>query len=300
MSIEAFSQFKKLNLHEKPILVVGIIKNVADSLAMDIANISKALKDFSGIHWFLIESESTDSTPQTLTTLAKDIEHFKYESLNDNLLLQSRTERLANARNAYLMYIRKKIDPEQFPYIAIADFNLLNNKLTREAVISSWERNDWDVVTANQSGRYYDIWALRHELWSPNDCWEHHQFLKKYIMFPELVNAYSIRSRMLKIPRGSEWIPVDSAFGGFAIYKSEYLMQNSLYEGKTQQNEMVCEHVPFHAYLRNAGARIYVNSSLINTHYTDHSRRMNMFFTFLRLLRYGSVNKIKRYIFRSA
>ena len=30
---------------------------------------------------------------------------------------------------------------------------------------------NWAVMTANVKGRYYDIWALREDNWSPNDCW---------------------------------------------------------------------------------------------------------------------------------
>lgn len=292
MSIDSYSEFKKLGLHKKPVLVVGIIKNVANSLQIDISIISEALTDFSEIHWFLVESASTDSTVNLLPTLAKKVKNFKYKSVDVNPAHNFRTEIMASARNEYLLYIREQVNPTIFPYIVIADFNLLNNKLTRTAVISSWQRTDWDVVTANQSGRYYDIWALRHDLWSPNDCWQYHQFMKKYVKFPELVNTYSLRSRMLKIPKESDWIAVDSAFGGFAIYKSEFLMQHLCYLGKTQQNEMICEHIALNSHLKKIGAKIYINTSLINTHYTDHSHRMKIVPTVIRILKYTSVFKL--------
>ena len=37
---------------------------------------------------------------------------------------------------------------------------------------SCWQYQNWDVFTANTSDIYYDIWALRHNNWSPNDCWQ--------------------------------------------------------------------------------------------------------------------------------
>jgi|688.fasta_scaffold399414_2 hypothetical protein len=289
-----------LGLQEKPVLVVGIVKDIEKTLKKDVKNIGNALSFFQEVHWFLVESDSSDNSKQTLSELKNANKNFFYTSIE--ILDKSynfRTERLAIARNKYLSHIRDRIDTNEFPYIVIADFNLLNSKLSKESVISSWSRTDWDVVTANQSSRYYDIWALRHPLWSPNDCWEQHEFIKKYIKTPEIVNSYTLRSRMLKIPKDSDWIAVDSAFGGFAIYRSSFLLNNVYYEGKNDVGNMICEHVPFNQKIKELGARIFINTNLINAHYTDHSRRMTMFFTFLRLLRYFNASKIHRNILKN-
>ena len=290
----------ELGLKEKPVLVVGIVKDIEKSLSKDIKNISKALSFFKEVHWFLVESDSSDNSKKALFEAKNANNNFDYVSIK--ILDKSysfRTERLAIARNKYLSHIRDRIDTSEFPYIVIADFNLLNNKLSMESVISSWSRTDWDVVTANQSSRYYDIWALRHPLWSPNDCWEQHEFLKKYIKTPEVVNSYSLRSRMIKIPKDSDWIAVDSAFGGFAIYRSSFLLNDVNYEGTNDVGNIICEHVPFNRKIKELGARIFINTNLINAHYVDHSRRMSMFFTFLRLLRYFNLNKIHRNILKN-
>jgi hypothetical protein len=58
-----------------------------------------------------------------------------------------------------------------------------------------------------------------------------------------------------------------------------------------------CEKVA--AHVSRLGARIFINTNLINAHYTDHSRRMTMFFTFLRLLRYFNASKIHRNILKN-
>jgi hypothetical protein len=300
MNFNYEKKVRDLGLQEKPVLVVGIVKNIEKTLKKDIKNIGNALSFFQEVHWFLVESDSSDNSKQTLSELKNANKNFFYTSIE--ILDKSynfRTERLAIARNKYLSHIRDRIDTNEFPYIVIADFNLLNSKLSMESVISSWSRTDWDVVTANQSSRYYDIWALRHPLWSPNDCWEQHEFLKKYIKTPEIVNSYSLRSRMLKIPKDSDWIAVDSAFGGFAIYRSSFLLNDVYYEGKNDVGNMICEHVPFNRKIKELGARIFINTNLINAHYTDHSRRMNMFFTFLRLLRYFNASKIHRNILKN-
>jgi hypothetical protein len=248
----------------------------------------------------LVESDSIDNSQQTLLEMKDIINNFNFISIEIPLKSYNfRTERLAVARNKYLAHIRDQIDPVEFPYTVIADFNSLNNKLSIESVISSWARNDWDVVSANQSARYYDIWALRHPIWSPNDCWEQHEFLKNYIRIPEIVNSYSLRSRMIKIPKNSEWIAVDSAFGGFAIYKTRLLKNNVYYEGKNHVGNMTCEHVALNQKLKELGAKIFINPALINTHYTDHSRRMTMFFSFLRILNYANLTKLKKIPWKS-
>jgi hypothetical protein len=300
MNFNYEKKVRDLGLQEKPVLVVGIVKNIEKTLKKDIKNIGNALSFFQEVHWFLVESDSSDNSKQTLSELKNANKNFFYTSIE--ILDKSynfRTERLAIARNKYLSHIRDRIDTNEFPYIVIADFNLLNSKLSMESVISSWSRTDWDVVTANQSSRYYDIWALRHPLWSPNDCWEQHEFLKKYIKTPEIVNSYSLRSRMFKLPKDSDWIEVDSAFGGFAIYRSSFLLNDVYYEGKNDVGNMICEHVPFNQKIKELGARIFINTNLINAHYTDHSRRMTMFFTFLRLLRYFNASKIHRNILKN-
>lgn len=300
MNVKYEKIVNELGLQEKPVLVVGIVKDVEKTLKRDIKNVTTALSFFQDVHWFLVESNSSDNSKQTLLEVKNTNKNFDYVSIETlDKSFNFRTERLAIARNKYLAFIREHVDPIEYPYIVIADFNLLNYKLSIESVLTSWSRSDWDVVTANQSARYYDVWALRHPLWSPNDCWEQHEFLKKYIKNPEIVNSYSLRSRMLKIPKDSNWIEVDSAFGGFAIYKSSFLIRDVFYEGKNEAGNMICEHVAFNRKIKDLGARIFINTSLINAHYTDHSRRMTMFFTFIRLLRYANVSKIYHNILKN-
>jgi len=288
-------------LNTKPVIVLGIVKNIAKSLQQDIKNLNDALSFFREIHWFLVESDSIDNSVSELERIKKITPNFNFESLKTSSeIILLRSEKLAQARNKYLSYLKNNFNPMYFPYVVVADFNLLNNKLSMEAVVSSWIRTDWDVVASNQSGRYYDIWALRHPIWSPNDCWEHHEFLKRYIKIPEIVNAYSIRSRMIRIPENSEWIPVDSAFGGFAIYKSQILFNEFVYEGVNNDNRMVCEHVTLNSKIINSGGKIFINPKMINFKHTDHSIKMGFIHTILRILRYFNIWKLKKRIFENS
>jgi len=267
------------------IIVVGIVRNIASTIHKDIQRLNLAFSQFEKIDWFLVESGSNDSSKEILEQLSIQNSNFKFTHVKHDEKL-SRTENMASARNAYLEYLRRDKKFNEYKFVVIADFNNLNNKLDSSAVISCFEQSFWDVVTANQSGKYYDAWALRHPLWSPNDCWEQHAFFRKYTKFPENAITYSFRSRMLKIPRDSEWIEVDSAFGGLAIYKSSLFDSTAEYIGKADLGHRVCEHVSFHAALKANGARIFINPGFINARATDHSRRISATFTIFRILRY--------------
>lgn len=267
------------------VAIVGIVRNIEKSLKKDYERLTKAFSRFGHIDFFVVESGSTDKSDKALEQLSNEKDNFKYKRLAINHEI-NRTSNMASARNAYLAYLREDSRVSRYQYIVVADFNNLNNKLDKRAVDSCWGNRAWDVVTANQNGRYYDIWALRHPIWSPNDCWESLAFYKKYLKFPERALTYSLRARSIRIPKNSEWIEVDSSFGGLAIYKSELLDSAANYKGMTRDGKAVCEHVSFNNELRESGARIYVNPQMINTRITDHSRRLSPIFTLLRIFRY--------------
>lgn len=272
--------------NDMSVLVTGIVRNVALTIERDMTVIEQALQDFRSIKWFLVESDSSDFTIEKLKDISSINENFSFVTLGKiQKAGQSRTVAMAKARNRYLEEIRENPDYLSIDILAISDFNGLNKKLTRDAVASCFEVNNWDACFANQSGRYYDIWALRHPLWSPNDCWQQLSFYRKYYRFPEFALAASVRSRMIRIPQDSEWIEVDSAFGGFAFYRMDALGKAE-YEGQTLEGNAICEHVPFHAQMRKNQKRLYINPKLINARSTDHSIRMNLSSTMFRIAKY--------------
>ena len=63
---------------------------------------------------------------------------------------------------------------------------------------------------------------------------------------------------MITIPKDSEWIEVDSAFGGFTIYKKD-MFHYCEYKGINDYGEEFCEHTYFHKILKEKNAKIYIN-----------------------------------------
>ena len=102
---------------------------------------------------------------------------------------------------------------------------------------------------------------------------------------------------MIRIPKKSQWIEVDSAFGGFALYRPEAI-GNALYEGLTAVGDAICEHVPFHAEMRKNQKKLFINPNLINARSTDHTHRMNLGGTMFRIAKYP-LKFIKAWIVKS-
>lgn len=60
-----------------------------------------------------------------------------------------------------------------------------------------------------------------------------------------------------------EWLPVDSAFGGFGIYRMSKTI-DCHYSGTDENGLMDCEHVAFHRdMMTKHGAKIFISSLLM-------------------------------------
>ena len=251
---------------EQDLLVVGLTRNCGAALASEVQRIAAALPPFRRTHWFVVESDSSDDTPAVLESLTRQRPDFRFACLGSlQSSLPQRTERLAHCRNAYLEHLRSHPSCGGVRYVLVADLDGGNNRLTAAALASCWQRQDWDACTANQVGLYYDVWALRHPLWSPGDCWQQARFLASLGQDEERAKMATVFARMVSLPPDAPWLEVESAFGGLALYRAEALRDVGVrYEGLSPQGEAVCEHVAMHAALRARGRRLFINPALIN------------------------------------
>ena len=262
----------------KKILITGLIRNGENTIHSEVMSLKNAFDDFLEIHWLIIESDSIDKTSLKLKELSESIDLFRFYSLGGlSERMPLRTQRLAFCRNIYLDEIRGNPLYSDFEYVVVADLDGVNNLLTREGVRSCFQSNICDVCTANQRGNYYDIWALRHSVWCPGDCWEAFRYLNQFsLSAQDAANQLhaSVYSKMIVIPENFNWVEVESAFGGMAIYKRNALLaSNSQYIGLNQDGLEVAEHVSLHLDMTQRKYKIFINPSLINTDYTEHSIR---------------------------
>lgn len=266
-------EHKPINVAE--LVVVGCVRNGAKSVRRAVETLARATAGFANVQFLVIESDSTDATLAELARLRQQSERFDFISLGSlGERISARTERIAHCRNRYLEELRANARYAAVDYVMVADLDGVNNDLRREAVETCWgSKLPWDVVTANQRDAYYDIWALRHADWCPVDCHDQYSRLRGMFGHPRAL-AIAIHSRMARLSPRADWIEVESAFGGLAIYRREALL-GSTYSG-TSGGHSVCEHVPLHAQLRTKGLRIFINPALINAHRTDHSARIRL------------------------
>lgn len=267
--------------------VVGLARNCERTVFEDVKRIRGALSNARSISWLIVESDSADGTREELAKLQAELPAFNFTSLG--VLVDKfprRTERIAHCRN----YYRKKIDGDDkfsaVDYVVVADLDDLNTLISPEAIESCWARQDWDMCAANQRGPYYDIWALRHDEWSPGDCWSQYKFLNRHRLSFEKNLYASVFSKMLIISPEAEWIAVASAFGGLAIYtKSAFALGE--YSGLNAFGEEFCEHVHFNKKIREAGGKMFINPRLINAGFTEHTRDLKFRRRMKRKLRFA-------------
>ena len=271
----------------KTFLIVGTLRNCADVFRTEMDRIERALSPLGSVYWFVVESDSQDDTLACIEQIKRERPQFDYASLG-HLEGQTslRTDRIAQCRNRYLDELPRIRARASITHVVVADLDGVNAQLTQAAVQSCWRRQDWDVVTANQAGPYYDIWALRHPLWCPNDYLERGRFFIDHGLSPTFAGSIASRGINLKIPPDQDWIEVTSAFGGFAIYRADVLTDVH-YEGVGPQGHQVCEHVSLNTTLSERGHRLFINPALINAHITEHThnlRKLDKLWSNVRML----------------
>lgn len=260
--------------------IVGTVRDVSGTVISEIETLETTFRTFGTVKFYLVESDSTDDTVKILTKLQTSKPNFSFVSLGkleDDM--PNRYQRIAFCRENYLRKVREEVEGVDF--VVVADLDGMNFALKAESVANSLSMAaDWDAVFANQRGRYYDIGALRHEYWSPNDCFAVMNWAKK-VTSHDSARALSIQSRMIKIDESASLIPVQSAYGGLAIYKREAFILGS-YIGLDQNNDHQLDFVAFNLNLHARGLRLFVDPQLINCVLNSHNAGESFMFRQLR------------------
>ena len=270
-------------------LIVGTIRNCEKTLFKTIKCLDNIFLESKKHEYFLVESDSSDKSVVELERLnqRKDFSYVSLGKLKQKFPI--RTERIAFCRNRYIDLIFDA-DYEWVDYLVIVDFDGVCTSLKKRDFYSCWQYQNWDVFTANTSDIYYDIWALRQNNWSPNDCWQNKKDLMQIGFNKQASEEISVNSRMIKINPDSDIIQVDSAFGGLAIYKKNSIPRQAYYQGKLNKNE-ICEHVFFNRFITSNGGQIFINPKLvIGKAPFEHIKSPNQLFWFLKKI-YSYIKK---------
>ncbi len=258
-------------LEQSSVTIVGVVRNGAPHLPRSIERLRAAFGRARSLRFIIVESDSTDDTPAVLEALSRRIAGFQAVFLGAlTSAFPLRTDRIAHCRNAYLNELASDGAALIDGYVVVADLDGVNDALTCEAVATCFSSaTPWDVCTANQGDYYYDIWALRHASWSPDDCWALYRSLVD-LVGPAQALELAVHARMVHLDARWPMIEVASAFGGLAIYRSTAL-KGRVYDTRAEDGSKVCEHVMMHKSLRADGYRIFINPALVNARATPHS-----------------------------
>jgi glycosyltransferase involved in cell wall biosynthesis len=259
-------------LADATLLITGLTRDGETHIAREVAKLLEATKACRETHVLIVESDSTDGTLNMLAEMAAASPRFHYITLGHlQPTIPARAERLAHCRNAYIHELRDNPLYADVDYVIVSDLDGMNDQLNAASIASCWQiQQDWGVLTANQNGHYYDIWALRHPDWCPDDCLRLMARMEP-LFGHELARDMAVYARQIRLPQNMPPITVVSAFGGLAVYTRQAMLSGG-YEAYEPNGDEVCEHVPHHRKVRTAGHGIFINPRLINTGMTIHTR----------------------------
>lgn len=263
-------------------VIVGCLKNSSEFLSKVIENLEKLASCFTEVSFIFIENDSVDATKEIISAWGAKQSHFKlYTMTGLDDYEKHRTVRLEIARNAYVNAIQQDERLHCYDHMIVTDMDDRGaHPLSLDAVVSAFEflneQKERAAVFANQSVRYYDLWALRHPQLCPFDFW--HEVLAQAIHVGSDLEAFDkVYARMPKcFPIDSPPIQVESAFGGLGIYKMPYVLNNNaryigheykyfMGEGMVFNKLQTCEHVNFHRGISAQGGKMFILPYLVNS-----------------------------------
>ncbi len=271
------------------ILIVGTVRNVEKTLARDVSIIDSALKENWSKSYYFVESDSTDKSGEELERLKNKYTDVSFVCLgNLQTVIPNRIERIRHCRQVYVDKIRESLGQEKWDFVLICDLDGINNALKSDYLESCFDSPiTWDACFPVQTHGYYDLFALRHPIWMPQNIFTHVKSLekkvsskfernpkpldnlKKYLEIDRIKRDH-FYSKMLKLQNRPEWISVNSAFGGLGVYKAEIFLNHD-YTYLGLEEETYSEHIDLHFSMVNSGLKLYINPKFINSSWNSYN-----------------------------
>ena len=230
------------------VIFAGTVRNCEQYIKETLENINECGKHFNNYYVVIYENDSNDRTREILNENKKSNYFYIFEN---DIKEHRRTVRLSNGRNKILDKV-KELNCDYLIMLDMDDVNISGKFVN--SIKTCFKYSNWDVLTGNQTGRYYDLWALRKQDLINYDCWREIERTndqeKKNQILNIISNTYFDNNGLLE---------VDSAFGGIAIYKISSI-KNCRYNGVHADGEEKCEHVDFNNCIKENGGKIFINT----------------------------------------
>lgn len=266
------------------IVFTGVVRDCEKFLPYVLHNFERFSSISEQCAFVFVENDSQDQTKKILSEWGRLKENFYLLNLDGLGELKIRTLRLELARNTYLEFIKQNQSLRDCDLLVVMDMDdigayQINFENFLSAINFLQSADDLAAVFANQSGVYYDMWALREPIQCPVDVLEE---VMDYAFNNQVSDdeafEKTFRLRIRSIDPKSKPVEVDSAFGGLGIYKMKFVIGNkNPYLGSKVKflknidgslsvfRLQICEHVHFHMGLRVNGKRLCIYPGLINS-----------------------------------
>jgi hypothetical protein len=250
-----------MNKIKKKVIFCSILKNEEKNLGKFFLLIKSLKEIFDDYFIILVESESTDNT---VKLAKKYLLNLKGTIISkDTSIYRKRTEKTAYCRNEYLKFIKNNNRLMKFNYLIILDGDKINHLINKKKLLSAIANTpmNWTAIFSNQLLFYYDLWTLRIKHIFNFDCFENLNKLSK-IDEPKLIfkNIFLYGINLIRKSK-KRFLKVQSAFGGFAIYKLEKAIKFKY----SSNNGKYCEHVLFNLKIHQKYGNLYIDKKLTNS-----------------------------------
>lgn len=255
----------RAQLRGQRIVFLGTARDCIAALPAAIARLRGLAGLFGASQIHVFENDSADGTGDWLSAQAAadaDGQLVVHREQGVAARMPRRTERLAYARNRLLDHVLAHPLPQgDWDYLCWADLDgLVGERFSDQGFLSCFQHQQaWDAVFPLSWPIYYDIWALR----EPTLCQSDYVWDGAHRWNAAIADQHQIHAavQVLAPGRVKAWLPVQSAFGGFGLYKASAARLGRYVglQGQGEHETEVCEHVPYHEALVRAGARLYLN-----------------------------------------
>lgn len=255
------------------VVFAGCARDCEPFLHGVLGNLGRFAAKFENTGFVFVENDSTDGTLALLQKWLAARPNSRLLSATGLAARQSvRTARIASARNAYMNYIARS-SLREFDYLVVVDLDDVNaGKMPEDdlsaAITYLEEHADHAGLFACSDPVYFDVWALRHPTWCPNDVWEEVRACKD-LPYEQAIERF-VYSRQIHIAADAGPLLVQSAFGGLGIYRLAAVIA-ARYAGLTPAGTPCCEHTAFNATAAARG-KLAIFPSLRNHAPSEHIR----------------------------
>ena len=227
----------EIDLKNLNVVFAGCARNCEKYIPKVFENLKSYSSLFKDSYKIIVENGSKDLTREILKSLKNNKDYFYFkDEFND---FNFRGKRLEFARNLIIEKIKENYLLSKCHLLITLDFD--DNSLYRineynlKSINYLFSKENIGAVFANQDGIFYDLWGLLDEKYCKNDFWvDALKYITKKInpgdrVSNELLEDMKINlldNKKIKFEQNMPPIKVKSAYGGFGIYKMNYVIKN--------------------------------------------------------------------------